>query len=357
MTRPSYAIIDTAAFVSNYRTAKAMAPGRRALAVIKANAYGHGAVPLAKVLAPEADAFAVACLEEAMELRESGIETPITLLEGVFEPAELALADEQRLSIVVHNAQQMEWLSAAALGQAINVWLKIDTGMHRLGFAVNELRERYRQLRANPNVGHIVVMTHLARADETDRPETTEQLTSLNAALADIDAPLCVANSAASMAWPEAHGDWIRPGIMLYGASPINDPERQRRLRPVMTFEAGLIAIRDLAAGESIGYGGRFTCKRPTRVGVVAAGYADGYPRHAPDGTPVALGGHVTRLIGRVSMDMLTIDLTEIPDARLGDRVELWGSRVLANSVADQCGTISYELFARMTPRVHRVYR
>ena len=357
MTRPTYAIIDTAAFVANYRTAKAMAPGRRALAVVKANAYGHGAVPMARALAPEADGFAVACSEEAMELRESGIDTPILLLEGVFDPEELVLADEQRLDLVVHNAQQIDWLSSTRLSRPIDVWLKIDTGMHRLGFAVDELNARYRQLRADPNVGDIVVMTHFARADEPDRPETLQQLARLHAASGQTDCPLCLANSAASMAWPETHGDWIRPGIMLYGASPIDDPDLQDRLRPVMTFEAGLIAIRDLAAGESIGYGGRFTCERPTRVGVVAAGYADGYPRHAPDGTPVAAGGHLTRLIGRVSMDMLTIDLTEAPNARLGDRVELWGNRVLANSVASHCQTIAYELFTRITQRVHRSYR
>lgn len=356
MTRPTYAIIDTAAFVANYRTAKAIAGGRRALAVVKANAYGHGAVPLARALAPEADAFAVACTEEAMQLRESGIRNPITLLEGVFEPDEITLAAEQNLDIVVHNARQIEWLKTAKLKRPLRVWLKVDTGMHRLGFAPEEVTDCFAQLKATPNVNDIVVMTHFARADERGQPETLDQLARFDAAVSEVDSQQCLANSAAAMAWPQARGDWIRPGIMLYGASPIGDPDLQERLRPVMTLEAGLIAIRDLGPGEPIGYGGRFTCDRPTRVGVVAAGYADGYPRHAPDGTPVAIGEQITRVIGRVSMDMLTIDLTEVPDARLGDRVELWGNKVLANAVATSCRTISYELFTRITERVHRRY-
>jgi alanine racemase len=357
MTRPTYAIIDTAAFVANYRMAKSMAPGRKAVAVVKANAYGHGAVVLAKTLAPEADAFAVACAEEAMELRESGISNRMVLLEGVFEPAELELAAEQRLDIVVHNAQQIDWLNTARLSRPLNAWLKVDTGMHRLGFAPEELAQCFRELRANRNIAEIVVMTHFARADEPDQAMTGEQLARFRSALEGVDAPRCIANSAAAMAWPEAHGDWIRPGIMLYGASPIGQPDLQAKLKPVMTFEAGLIAIRDLAPGESIGYGARFTCERPTRVGVVAAGYADGYPRHAPDGTPVALHDRVSRIIGRVSMDMLTIDLTGNPGSKLGDRVQLWGNRILANEVAVRCRTISYELFIRVNRRVHFLNR
>lgn len=356
MTRPTYAIVDLGAFVSNYRTAKAMAPGRRALAVIKANAYGHGAVVLAKALAPEADAFAVACTEEAMELRESGIDNPIMLLEGVFEPGELTLASEQRLDIVVHNAQQAAWLDSAKLSRPLRVWLKVDTGMHRLGFAPDELAARFRQLENHPNIDEVIVITHFARADEPDQPMTEQQLGRLMASLEGITAPLCLANSAAAMAWPQIRGDWIRPGIMLYGASPVDDATLQARLQPVMTFEARIIAIRDLAAGESIGYGARFTCDRPTRVGVVSAGYADGYPRHAPDGTPVAVAGQLSRIIGRVSMDMLTIDLSELPGARLGDRVELWGRQVPANEVARHCKTIAYELFTRVTRRVHYQY-
>jgi alanine racemase len=292
-----------------------------------------------------------------MELRESGIDNPITLLEGVFEPDELPLAADHRLDIVVHNSQQLDWLEAARLSRPLNVWLKIDTGMHRLGFEPEELTTRHRQLASNDNVDKIVVMTHFARADELGRPTTIEQLQRFQSAFKDINAPTCLANSAASMAWPQAHGEWIRPGIMLYGASPIGDPALQAKLKPVMRFEAGIIAMRDLEPGESIGYGGRFTCDRPTRVGVVAAGYADGYPRNAPDGTPVAIGDQISRIIGRVSMDMLTIDLTTLPNVQPGDRVELWGNQVLANGVAKYCGTIAYELFTRITRRVAVSYR
>jgi alanine racemase len=292
-----------------------------------------------------------------MELRESGIRNRIVLLEGVFEPDELDLAAKEQLDIVVHNAQQIAWLEAAKPARPLNAWLKVDTGMHRLGFAPEDVAARFQALTANRNVGEVVVMTHFARADEPEQSMTNDQLARFQSALADIDAPLCLANSAASMAWPGIQGDWIRPGIMLYGASPIDDPDLQARLRPVMTFEAGLIAMRDLAPGESIGYGARFVCDRPTRVGVVAAGYADGYPRQAPDGTPVAIGDRMTRIIGRVSMDMLTIDLTGIPGARLADRVELWGNTILANEIAAHCQTISYELFTRVTRRVQLTHQ
>lgn len=356
MSRPTYAVIDPQAFVANYRHARSLASGSRALAVIKANGYGHGAVPLAKALAGEADAFGVACVEEAMELRESGIRDPIGLLEGVFDPAELAVAAQQGLMVGLHAEHQLEWLLAARLPRPLSVWLKIDTGMHRLGFAPEEFARVYALLRNSANVRDVVVMTHFARADEPDSDATRRQLARFNA-LPGIDGTACsLANSAAVMAWPETHGDWIRPGIMLYGCSPLPGEDSHPDLTPVMRLESELIAIHDLAAGESIGYGGRFTCEVPTRVGVVATGYADGYPRHAPDGTPVAVAGQLTRLIGRVSMDMLTVDLTGLPDAGIGTRVQLWGDRVSANTVARYCDTIAYELLTHITRRVHFRY-
>jgi alanine racemase len=355
MSRPTFALVDTQAFVSNYRHAKSLAPGSRALALIKANGYGHGAVALARALAGEADGLGVACIEEAMELRESGISDPIVLLEGVFEPAELPLAAEQRLTVGLHSMPQLDWLLNARLPRPLDVWLKVDTGMHRLGFMPEEFGAVHARLLDSPNVDRIVLMTHFARADETGSAATDRQLERLRGILGGLKIPLSLANSAAIMAWPQAHGDWTRPGIMLYGWSPLPGDDNAP-LRPVMRLESELIAVRDLAAGESIGYGGRFTCDRPTRVGVVAIGYADGYPRHAPDGTPVAVDGHLTRLIGRVSMDMLTVDLNPVPGAKIGDRVQLWGDRVSANSVAAHCGTIAYELLTRITRRVHLRY-
>lgn len=358
MSRPSFAVIDTQAFVANYRHAKSLASGARAVAIIKANAYGHGAVALGRKLAPEADAFGVASSEEAMELRDSGIDNPILLLEGAFESGEIEQAARQNFALTIHSHTQLAWLLAAKPRQPLDVWLKLDTGMHRLGFAPHELKEVHARLQASPNVKQIVLMSHFARADETGKPATEKQLNLFEKARHGLDNPISLANSAAILAWPQAHGDWIRPGIMLYGSSPLEaghpagDP-----LRPVMRLESQLIAIHELAAGDSIGYGARYTCRKPTRVGVVAMGYADGYPRHAPDGTPAAVNRKPSRLIGRVSMDMLTVDLDEQPDARIGDPVQLWGDLVSANEVARLSGTIAYELFTGITRRVHFQYR
>jgi len=358
MSRPTFAIIDTQAFVANYRYAKSLAPQTRAVAVVKANAYGHGAVALAIALGDEADAFGVACSEEAMELRESGIRNAIVLLEGVFEPSELGTAALHDFMLTVHSQSQLEWLLSARLARPLRVWLKVDTGMHRLGFAPADLPAAYRRLMDSPNVAEVVLMTHFACADEMDNTATPRQLSLFRDITKGIEAPLSLANSAAVMAWPETHGDWIRPGIMLYGSSPLdNDATHRAPLHPVMRLESHLIAIHELAAGESIGYGGRYTCTRPTRVGVVAIGYADGYPRHAPDGTPTAVNGRPAALIGRVSMDMLTVDLSEQPDAQVGDRVQLWGELVSANEIARRSGTIAYELFTRVNRRVHFQYR
>jgi alanine racemase len=314
-------------------------------------------VPLARALGEEADAFGVACSEEAMELRESGIGNPIVLMEGVFDPAEIAAAAVHGFTIAVHSQTQLDWLLAAHPPRPLDVWLKIDTGMHRLGFPPARLAEVHAQLAGCRHVGHIVLMTHFARADETDQPATLNQLARFRAGADGIETALSLANSAAVLAWPDAHADWIRPGLMLYGASPVDGGRQHPELAPVMRLESRLIAIHELPAGEAIGYGGRFVCDRPTRVGVVAIGYADGYPRHAPDGTPVAVNDRVTRLIGRVSMDMLTVDLSDQPQAQVGDRVQLWGDRVGASEVARHCDTIAYELFTRVSRRVHFQYR
>jgi alanine racemase len=357
MSRPTRARIDLDALRHNLRHAKALAGTARVVAVVKANAYGHGVVPVARALVGQADAFGVACVEEAAELRESGISDPILLLEGVFAPDEIRLVDRLGLSMVVHCREQLEWVRAARPARPLDCWLKLDSGMHRLGLTPEALVPAYRALTELPQVGEVVLMTHLARADEPDQPYTSHQLALFGAVCGGLKAQRSLASSAGLLAWPDAVGDWVRPGIMLYGATPLGDGHPSAaRLRPVMTLESALIAVRDLAPGESIGYGGRFVCARPTRVGVVAAGYADGYPRHARDGTPAAVNGHLTRIIGRVSMDMLTVDLTEVPQARLGDPVELWGARVSANAVAAAADTISYQLFTGVTSRVPRVY-
>ena len=343
--RPARAIVDLDALRHNYRIAKARHAGR-ALAVVKANAYGHGAVRCAKALGAEADGFAVAAIEEALALRDGGITAPILLLEGVFEASELAEVEAHDLWMVVHHLEQLQMLEAYAAKKPFNVWLKLNTGMNRAGFAPELARELHDRLLASGKVGKLTLMTHFARADEPDSDATAQQFARFRAGVAGIAAEHSVCNSAAILAWPAVRGDWGRPGIMLYGADPM--PLDGGQLRPVMTLESRVIAVREIAAGEPLGYGARFVAERPTRVGLVAMGYADGYPRVVPTGTPVAVDGKPGRIIGRVSMDMLTVDLSGLADAGLGSRVELWGAQVPINAIAAAAGTISYELLCNV---------
>jgi alanine racemase len=357
MPRPIRARIRLDAVRHNYRQAKVLAPGAQALAVVKANAYGHGAVAVAHALAEEADGFAVAYLEEGLELRESGILAPILLLDGIFSPDEITILDRAGLTPVIHSGLQLEWLLAARPERPLDCWLKMDSGMHRMGFSPEEFAAAYADLADCPHVRSLVLMSHFARADEPAHDYTEQQMRVFEQATAAMRAPRSLSNSAAVLAWPRAHGDWTRPGIMLYGASPFECAlPPAASLRPAMTLESVLISVRDLDPGEPVGYGGRFVCERPTRVGVAAVGYADGYPRHAPDGTPVAVGGRMTRIVGRVSMDLVTLDLTGIEDAAIGDPVELWGAQVSANAVAEASGTIAYQLFTNISKRVPLVY-
>jgi alanine racemase len=346
--RPARALIDLDALRHNYQLARELS-GARALAVVKADAYGHGAVRCAQALEREADGFAVACIEEALALREAGIRAPILLLEGFFEAAELALIEQHQLWCVVHALWQVEAIEQASLGTPLNVWLKLDSGMHRVGLHPADYQGAYRRLLASGKVSKIVLMSHFARADEPDCPRTAEQLAVFQQAREGLAAEVSLRNSPAVLGWPQVPSDWVRPGIMLYGATPFEQAQEQAaRLKPLMTLESKVISLRELPAGEPVGYGARFVSERPTRVGVVAMGYADGYPRHAPTGTPVAVDGQLTRLIGRVSMDMLTVDLTDLPQAGLGSRVELWGQQVLASDVALAAGSIPYQLFCNV---------
>lgn len=351
--RPARAVIDLAALRHNYRLAR-QRHGGRALAVVKANAYGHGAVRCALALADEADGFAVAFLGEALELRAAGIRAPILLLEGVFDADELDAVDRHGLWMVVHHDEQIRMLERAALGAPVHVWLKINSGMNRAGFLPAAVADAWRRLRASGKVGEIALMTHFARADESDADSTLDQLRRFDAATAGLPGARSVANSAAILAWRQARRDWARPGILLYGADPL--PAEDNGLVPVMTLESTVMAVREIAPGEALGYGGRFVAERPTRVGLVALGYADGYPRTLPEGTPVAVDGAPTRLIGRVSMDMLTVDLSALPAAGIGSRVELWGRTVPVNRIAQAAGTISYELLCNVK-RVRMEYR
>lgn len=358
--RPARALIDLAALRHNYRLARELG-GARALAVVKADAYGHGALRCAQALEGEADGFAVACIEEALELREAGIRAPILLLEGFFEADELEPIQRHDLWCVVHSPWQLEAIERTPLARSLTCWLKLDSGMHRVGFAPADYRAAHARLAASGKAAMIVAMSHFARADELDSPRVAEQLAQFAAATEGFDGEFSLRNSPALLGWPQLfrrgqEGEWLRPGIMLYGATPFEHYQAQAaRLQPVMTLESKIISVRELPAGEPVGYGARFVSPRPTRVGVVAMGYADGYPRHAPDGTPLAVDGQPARLIGRVSMDMLTVDLTELPRAGLGSRVELWGAQVPASEVAAAAGTIAYQLFCNVR-RVARVW-
>lgn len=346
--RPAHALIDLDALRHNYQLAKSLS-GRRALAVLKANAYGHGAVACARALADDADAFAVACIEEALELRAAGIRQPILLLEGWFEASELALIVEHQLWSVVHHQQQVQELLGAQLGTPVPIWLKLDSGMHRVGFDPAEYAAVWLQLERSQNVASLTSITHFSRADEPTTGRTEEQLETFKRATQGLNGPTSLCNSSGVLAWPEAHGGWLRPGVMLYGATPFEFPQANAaRLKPVMQLQSKVIAVRELAAGEPIGYGSRFITQRPTRVGVVAMGYADGYPRHAADGTPILVDGQRTQLIGRVSMDMLTLDLTDLPHSGLGSAVRLWGEGLNASEVAHHAGTIAYQLFCNL---------
>ena len=353
--RPARSLIDLQALRHNYQLAREVT-GAKALAVIKADAYGHGAVRCAQALEADADGFAVACIEEALELRDAGIRAPILLLEGFFEADELPLIVEHDFWCVVHSLWQLDAIEQATLAKPIQVWLKLDTGMHRVGLHPSEYKSAYQRLQASGKVAKIVLMSHFARADELDSLRSVEQVAVFLAARDDLSAEVSLRNSPAILGWPSVPSDWVRPGLMLYGATPFEqDHPLAARLQPVMTVESKVICVRELPAGEPVGYGAKFITPKPMRIGVVAMGYADGYPRHAPTGTPVLVAGQRSQLLGRVSMDMLCIDLTDVPDAGLGSTVELWGKNILASELAEKAETIPYQIFCNLK-RVPRLY-
>ncbi len=347
------ACIDLSALQHNLRKVRALAPRSRVYAVIKANAYGHGMLRVAHYLA-EADALAVARVEEAVVLRQAGIDRPLLVLEGFFDAAELEAASRYQLEVAIQQPEQITLLQQRRLVRPVVCWLKVDSGMHRLGFQPVAVDAAWRALQNDPSVADGVrLMTHLAAADVLGNPATPSQLAIFQQLVERFETPCSIANSAGIIGWPATRTEWIRPGIMLYGASPmLGQSGEQIGLKPVMTLQSRLIAINHFARGSPIGYGGSWVCPEAMPVGVVAAGYGDGYPRHAPSGTPVLLNGQRVPLIGRISMDMLTIDLRSQPSARLGDPVTLWGDGLPAEEIARQAGTIAYELFCGVTQRV-----
>jgi alanine racemase len=361
MPRPILATIDLAAMRHNLNVARRYAGARSVWAVVKANAYGHG---LERALRgfTDAEGLALLDLEEAARARVRGWSKPILLLEGFFAAADLQVVDELRLTPVVHHPAQVEMLTAFRPRAPIDVYVKVNTGMNRLGFPVPEVARSIAALAALPGVRIAALMTHLANADrdgaDVGPAAVSDQLRAFEVACDGWRGTRCVANSAALFLHPQVAGDAVRPGIALYGSTPMaGRPASSFGLRPAMTLAARVLSVQRLAAGESLGYGSRWQAMRPTRVGVLACGYADGYPRVASDGTPVWAGGQRVPLIGRVSMDMITVDLTDVPQVDVGAEAELWGTHIPVDEVAEACGTVGYELLCALAQRVSVVER
>ncbi len=346
--RPVRARIDSAALRHNLEVAKRRALRSRTWAVVKANAYGHGLARAAGALTG-ADGLALIELEAALELRRAGERRPILLLQGFYSPRELEPIADHGLAVVVHDMEQVAMLEKVRPPKKLAVYAKLNTGMNRLGFAEKDFGGALERLRAL--AAEITLMTHFADAD--GKRGVKWQLERFNAATAGAKFPRSLANSAAILRYPDAHADWVRPGIMLYGCSPFPDESAAKLgLKPAMTLSSELIAVRSLSVGDSVGYGCTFIADSAMRIGIVACGYADGYPRHAPTGTPILVCGKRARTVGRVAMDMLFADLAGIPQAAVGSPVTLWGEGLSADEVAASAGTVSYELLCALSPRV-----
>ncbi len=356
MPRPIEALIHTQALAHNLQRARCAAPHAKVWAVVKANAYGHRLAHAFEGLRG-ADGFAALDLDEAAVLRDLGWRGPILLLEGCFEARDLELCSRLNLWHVVHREEQIDWLATHKTTLPHQVFLKLNSGMNRLGFSPAAFRSAWRRLSGLTQVQSVVLMTHFANADAP--PGVAQQWAVFEAVTADLQEEISLCNSAAGLRFNALHADWIRPGIMLYGSSP-DFPEHSAKhwqLQPTMTLRSELIAVQSLQAGDTVGYGSTFTAPHVMRIGVVACGYADGYPRHAPSGAPVLIQGVRTQVVGRVSMDMITIDLTPTPSAQVGTEVTLWGcaqnGAVLPiDEVAQAAGTVGYELMCALAPRV-----
>jgi alanine racemase len=356
MSRPACATIHTDALQHNLAEIRRRAPKSRVMAVVKADGYGHGLERVAQALAG-ADAFGVASIADAERIRATGSSKRIVLLSGFFEPGDLGLIRRLQLDTVLHHASQLEMIEADRDPMPLNLWVKFDSGMHRLGFALGDALRIAERVQSLPQcVRPPLWMTHFARSDEFDAQTTAEQIARFDAALCGIDGPRSLSNSAAVLGWPRAHRDWVRVGGALYGLSVVAGRSGAAfGLRPAMSLSTRLVAVNEVGVGEAIGYGGVYTAPCPLRVGIAAIGYGDGYPRVAPSGTTVLVGGREAPTVGRVSMDLLAIDLSELPEAAVGDPVLLWGPELPVEQAASAAGTISYELTCGITRRVRFV--
>lgn len=350
MARPLLAQVNLAALRVNLARARERVGDAQVLAVVKANAYGHGIKRILPALA-DADGLALLELDAAVRLRAQHYARRVLLLEGFFDPKELPEIAARRLAVVVHHEEQIKMLEAASLSRPIEVFVKVNTGMNRLGFRPSDTHAIVERLSHTPSVAVLRLLTHLARAEEEEGLRA--QLDVFEEACTGLPYPRSLANSAGVIRYREVGGDYVRPGIMLYGSSPFPyDTAEMLKLQPVMTLKSALIGIRELKPNESVGYGGTYTAARATRIGVVACGYADGYPRHAPNGTPVLVCGKKVRTAGRVSMDMLTVDVSDVPEATIGSPVVLWGEGLPVDDVAAAASTVGYQLLCAVTPRV-----
>ena len=354
MTKTASLQINLDAIRHNLQLVKQLAPKSKILAMVKANAYGHGLIPVAKTLS-EADGLAVARLEEAISLRQNGIEKRIVLLGTLLSEQDIQDCAKHQLDVVIHDRQSAQTFAQTDIAQPLAVWLKIDTGMHRLGLFPEEYDEVYQILSQSKNTAEIINMTHFSCADELGDSFSQQQLDCFNQLTENLAHPKSTANSAALIRYPHTQFDWVRPGIMLYGADPLAEGSCLP-LRQAMSLTARVLAVRDLPEQEAVGYGRSWTAERPTRLATVGIGYGDGYPRHAPNGTPVLINQQLATLAGRVSMDLITVDVTDCDPVKTGDEVVLWNDQLKATEIARQAETISYELFTSITDRVERQY-
>jgi len=346
MKRSASVEIDFNALKHNLSVVRQFSSNAKIVAVIKANAYGHGMLAVADYLMNSVDAFAVACLQEAEYLRNKGVQAPLVILQGFHSEEQLKKCFELNLEPVCHQRWQTEMLLQAKVSRPVNVWLKFDTGMHRLGLSADEAVSVFQSLSNSDSVGSVCLMSHFANADQSEHPSNKQQLTEFNKLEKELGCEASLSNSAAIISMPDAIKNWVRPGIMLYGASPLADKTAaELGLKPVMKLHSKVIAINSLKSGQAVGYGSVWTSERDCRVAVIAVGYGDGYPRHAQSGTPVLINNETCSLVGRVSMDMITVDITDMQNpAAIGDNVELWGDILPVDEVAKSASTIAYEL-------------
>ncbi|HJV81477.1 alanine racemase [Noviherbaspirillum sp.] len=356
MPRPLVATIHLSAMQHNLALARQCTPNAKVWGVVKANAYGHGLARGMRAFAA-ADGLALIEVDAAVRLRELGWQKPILLLEGFFDETDLPVLAAYHLQTAIHCNDQIDMLERAALTSQIDVHLKMNSGMNRLGFQPDAYRAAHARLRAIPAIRHITLMTHFANADDAvnARLPLSEQIRRFERGTEGLPGERSISNSAAVLTRPDLRSNWVRPGIMLYGGTPGGKTAEAFGLRPAMTLASEIIGVQQVGAGEAVGYGSRFVADRPMTIGVVACGYADGYPRHAPNGTPIVVEGQRTKLIGRVSMDMITVDLTGIPGAGIGSKAILWGNGLPIDEVADAAGTLGYELMCALAPRVQVV--